>query len=41
MDRYEALGRAIMHTLGSRGDAATAVGYSILGATVFGAGEPY
>lgn len=41
VDRYEALGRAVMRTLGSRGDAATAVGYSILGATVFGAGEPY
>lgn len=41
VDRYEALGRAIMQTLGSRGDAATALGYSILNSTTFDAGALY
>ncbi|GGL76659.1 hypothetical protein GCM10010840_13420 [Deinococcus aerolatus] len=41
VDRYEALGRAVMTTLGSRSDAATALGYSILNNTTFGAGDPY
>lgn len=39
VDRYEALGRAVMETLGSRGDAATALGYSILNRTTFGADD--
>ncbi|WP_075832684.1 hypothetical protein [Deinococcus marmoris] len=39
VDRYEALGRAIMSTLGSRNDAATALGYSILDNTTFGASD--
>ncbi|MDV6375541.1 hypothetical protein [Deinococcus arenicola] len=41
VNRYEALGLAIMKTLGSRGDAATALGYSILNSTTFGAGDPF
>lgn len=41
VDRYEALGRAVMQTLGSRGDAATALGYSILDTTTFGAEDLY
>ncbi|GGO18049.1 hypothetical protein [Deinococcus humi] len=41
VDRYEALGRAVMTTLGSRNDAATALGYSILNSTTFGADDLY
>ncbi|NTX99511.1 hypothetical protein [Deinococcus sp. JMULE3] len=33
--QYEALGRAVMTTLGTRTDAATALGYSILTTTLF------
>ncbi|WP_155297490.1 hypothetical protein [Deinococcus kurensis] len=35
VDRYEALGRAVMGTLGTRGDAATALGYAMLTTTLF------
>lgn len=35
VDRYETLGRAVMQTLGTRGDAATALGYSMLTTTLF------
>lgn len=41
VNRYEALGKSIMQTLGSRGDAATALGYSILNTWVFGAKDDY
>lgn len=37
VSRYEALGKSIMQTLGGRGDAATALGYSILTRWVFDA----
>ena len=37
VNRYEALGKSIMATLGSRGDAATALGYSLLNDWAFGA----
>ncbi|WP_415786806.1 hypothetical protein [Deinococcus saxicola] len=39
VDRYEALGRAIMQTLESRNDAATALVYSILNNTTFAASD--
>lgn len=35
VDRYETLGRAVMGALGTRGDAATALGYSLLVDQVF------
>ncbi len=35
VDRYETLGRAVMQTLGARGDAATALGYTLLNTTLF------
>lgn len=41
VDRYEALGKAIMGTLGTRGDAATATGYAILTSPVFSADGDY
>jgi hypothetical protein len=41
VDRYEALGKAIMATLGTRGDAATATGYAILTSPVFSADGDY
>lgn len=39
VNRYETLSQAVMFTLGSRGDAATALGYSILVNQVFPAKE--
>ena len=39
VNRYEALGKSIMQTLGSRNDVATALGYSILNDWVFWADE--
>ncbi len=39
VNRYEALGKSIMQTLGSRNDAATALGYSMLTDWVFAAQE--
>lgn len=41
VSRYEALGKSIMQTLGSRGDAATALGYSILTTWTFDAKDEY
>ncbi|MFT2722342.1 hypothetical protein ACMT4L_20330 [Deinococcus sp. A31D244] len=41
VDRYEALGKAIMLTLGSRSDAATATGYAVLTSAVFSADGDY
>ncbi|GAA0511640.1 hypothetical protein [Deinococcus depolymerans] len=41
VNRYEALGKAIMGTLGSRNDAATAAGYAILTSPVFSADGDY
>ena len=39
VNRYEAVSQSVMRTLGSRGDAATALGYSILTDWEFGAEE--
>lgn len=39
VNRYEAVSKSIMRTLGNRGDAATALGYSILTDWAFGADE--
>ncbi|GGK90541.1 hypothetical protein [Deinococcus radiotolerans] len=41
VNRYEALGRAVMGTLGSRGDAATVLGYTLLNTTLFPADGDY
>ena len=35
VDRYEALGRAVLGPLGRRGDAATVLGYALLNTTLF------
>ncbi len=39
--QYETLGRAVMGTLGTRGDAATALGYTLLNTTLFPADDEF